>query len=532
MKPDVIVVGSGMAGAPAAWLLAERGHSVLLIESGSNISPSELPTASINWEDKKETKFNPVASKRKNLGDYPVNDSKSPIAICNFNALGGSSVIYSAHFPRFLKPDFMLKSEQGIGVDWPIGYDDLAPFFEMNEKIVRLSGKVGDIYYPEINKVYNSPVPLGKAGKILADGFDKCNWHWWPSYAAINTDKNKKNRLKCHGLGPCNAGCPMGAKATVNNTYMKLKAFKHIDIMKETMVSKILIQDSTTIGVEVIDNKGNKDKILCETVVLAAGAVGTTRILLNSLDLCKTQLNMPGKDLIGKNLMMHPLGYAEGYFEDQIGTDKGPQGAMLYSMEFYRPLEKSVDFKLGFMMHALRGDSPVTMVKNLYKRRQLKFGADIYQQFKEHYGHMMGIAIICEDLPDRSNKIELDKDNLDRFGLPGVKVTYQLSENTKKMMSYGLIKARQVLKLAGAKKTSGFGPVRNTGWHLFGTTCMGENPQTSVVDSSGSIHGLKGVYVFDASVFPTSSCVNPANTIQALSLYLSDKLDKRLKDER
>lgn len=529
MTPDVIVVGSGMAGAPAAWLLSERGYNVLVIESGEDISPAELPTASVDWERKRDSKFNPVASQRKNLGDYPVDDDRSPIAVCNFNAVGGSSILYSAHFPRFLRPDFRLNTEEGLGADWPIGYDELLPFFEMNESVVGLAGKVGDAFYPELQHVFNSPVPLGVAGEALAVGFDKLGWHWWPSYAAINTDRNIRHRLKCHGLGPCNTGCPMGAKATAKNTYLNLGLAKRVTLVSETTVSKLIISGMRSVGVEVIDRDRQAYKIFCDNIVLAAGAIGTPRILLNSLDECNTR-QVLRKDLIGKNLMMHPLGYAEGYFSERIDTEKGPQGAMLYSMEFYRPAEP-VDFKLGFMMHALRGGSPVETVKNLYSQRKLKFGAGIYQQFSENYGHTMGIAIICEDLPDRSNKVELDRDNLDSLGLPGVKVSYELSNNSKRMMTYGLKKARQVLTSSGAKKTSGFGPVRNTGWHLFGTTCMGENPKESVVDSNGAIHGLTGIYVFDASVFVTSSCVNPANTIQALSLYLSDKLDKKIRNE-
>lgn len=530
MNPDIIVVGSGMSGAPAAWLLSERGYNVLLIEGGANISPAELPTASIDWEKKRDAEFNPVASKRKNRGDYPVDDDQSPIAVCNFNAVGGSSILYSAHFPRFLKPDFKLNTEEDLAADWPISYDELLPFFTMNERIVGLAGKVGDVFYPELNQVFNSPVPLGVAGEALAGGFGKLDWHWWPSYAAINTDRNIRHRLKCHGLGPCNTGCPMEAKATAKNTYLRLGLEKRVTLMSEVSVSKLLVRDSLTVGVEVIDRKKQVRKILCDKVVLAAGAIGTPRILLNSLDGFETQHQLPRKDLIGKNLMMHPLGYAEGYFPEKINAEKGPQGNMLYSMEFYRPSEP-VDFKLGFMMHALRGDSPVEMVKNLYSRRKLKFGAGIYEQFSENYGHTMGIGIICEDLPDASNKVELDRDNPDNLGIPGVKITYKLSENSKRMMTYGLNKARKVLVAAGAKKTSGFGPIRNTGWHLFGTTCMGENPNESVVDPNGAIHGLTGAYVFDASVFVTSSCVNPANTIQALSLYLSDKLDEHIRNE-
>ena len=530
MNPDVIVVGSGMSGAPAAWMLSERGHNVLLIESGTDISPADLPTASVNWERKRDSEFTPVAANRNNVGDYPVDDKESQVAVCNYNAVGGSSILYSAHFPRFLRSDFKLKSEQGLAADWPISYDELLPFFDLNEQTVGVAGKVGDSFYPEITTVSSAPVPLGIAGKRLADGFEKVGWHCWPSYAAINIDRNISHRLKCHGLGPCNTGCPMGAKATTVNTYLSMGLANRVTLMSELVVARLLVRDSQVVGVEVIDREKKVSQIHCNNVVLAAGAIGTPRILLNTIQQSDQKLDIPRADLIGKNLMMHPLGYAQGYFSEKIDSEKGPQGAMLYSLEFYRQSEP-VDFQLGFMMHALRGDAPVDTMKGLYSRRKLKFGSEIYRQFSENYGHSIGVAIICEDLPDLDNKVELDNDNADYYGVPGVKVTYKLSNNTKRMMSYGLKKARQVLSVAGAKKTSGFGPIRNTGWHLFGTTCMGENPNEAVVGACGQVYGLKGAYVFDASIFVTSSCVNPANTIQAVSLYLSDKLDKCIKDE-
>ena len=528
MKPDVIVVGSGMAGAPSAWFLANKGYSVLIIEGGEYISPAQLPTSSIDWEAKKNSQFNPVASGRTNIGDFPVNDKASPIAVCNFNAVGGSSLLYSAHFPRFLSTDFRIRELEGVGKDWPIDYKGLLPFFDLNDEMVAVAGKVGDPYYPEIKKVFNPPVSLGIAGETLAKGFDDLNLHWWPSLAAINTAQNLPGRLRCHGLGPCNTGCPTGAKGTVNNTYLANLPKERATILSETTVSKILFDGDKTVGVEVVNALGRADRIFCSNVILAAGAIGTPRVLLNSLLGSELLNKIPGQNLIGKNLMMHPLGYAEGYFPDKkLYSERGPQGVILYSLEYYRPKEK-VNFDLGFMIHALRGDSPVNAMKGLYARRKLKFGPDVYSQFNEHFGRSMGIAIICEDLPDVANKVELDQTK-DKLGLPGVKINYALSENSKRMISFGLKKAREVLHAAGAKKSSGFGPIRNTGWHLFGTACMGDDPTTSVVDSFGGVHGVKGLFVVDASVFVTSSCVNPANTIQALSLYLASKIDERMR---
>ena len=401
--------------------------------------------------EKRDSEFNPVASSRSNYGDYPVDDKNSPISVCNFNAVGGSSILYSAHYPRFINSDFNINSSEGLGVDWPIKYDQLIPYYEMNEKIVKVSGKVGDSFYPELNHVFNSPVPLGDAGIALAGGFKKLGWHWWPSYAAINTDQDISGRQACQGLGPCNTGCPTGAKATVMNTYLSLGLLKRVDLLSEATVSKVLFQDSSVTGVELIEREGNIEHIFCKKVVLTAGAIGTPRILLNSLKDFLNKNNILRKDLIGKNLMMHPLGYAEGYFSEKINTEKGPQGAMLYSLQFYRPSEP-VNFKLGFMMHALRGDTPIETVKRLYNQRKLKFGKNIYKQFTENFGHNLGIAIICEDLPNVSNMVELDYDNLDSLGVPGVKVRYELSRNSKSMMTYGLTKARQVLMASGAKK--------------------------------------------------------------------------------
>ena len=97
------------------------------------------------------------------------------------------------------------------------------------------------------------------------------------------------------------------------------------------------------------------------------------------------------------------------------------------------------------------------------------------------------------------------------------------------MMTYGITKAREVLKMSGAQKTTGFGPIRNTGWHLYGTICMGNDPEKSVVNSLGKVHNLEGLYVVDSSIFASSSCVNPANTIQAVSLYLTNKIIEKLK---
>ncbi|WP_415890290.1 GMC family oxidoreductase [Neptuniibacter sp. SY11_33] len=517
---DYIVVGAGAAGAAAAWRFAQHGAKVLCVDRGSELDRSKYPTTQSNWELLKQTEFSPVASTRGNEADYPVDDSESPIAICNYNAVGGSTILYSGHYPRFLRSDFKLASDEQVGVDWPLEYDELLPYFELNESEMAMSGLPGDPYFPEIEQAL-PPVPLGKIGERLAEGFNQLSWHWWPSFAAIST-RSRGERSHCINLGPCNVGCPQEAKSSVDITYLHKARSYDFQLESNFAVARVLTEDNKAVGVEGYNSEGEIERFLGKNVVLASSAVGTPRILLNSKndDYPNGLANSSG--LVGKNLMIHPLGYVEGVFDEYLETDIGPQGCMLYSLEFYRNEESQ--HQLGYMMHALRGAGAVEVAKSALSRRKLRFGEDLYNDFSSFYGRQAVIAIICEDLPETKNLVELDPDNCDRFGVPGVKVSYELSDNTKKMMVHGMGRAREVMAAAGAKKSYAHGPVRNTGWHIMGTCKMGSAPNNSVVDAKGKCHDVDGLYVVDSSVFPTSSCVNPANTIQTVALYLADRI--------
>jgi choline dehydrogenase-like flavoprotein len=156
---DYLVIGSGAAGAAAAWKLCKHGFTVVCIERGGWMDPATYPTTRVDWEKAKRTTANPVMAERQNSWDYPVDDSDSPIAVCNFNAVGGSTILYSGHFPRFRPDDFALKTTEGLGEDWPLSYDDLRPFFDENEREMSVSGLVGDPMYPDIESL----LPPGQA---------------------------------------------------------------------------------------------------------------------------------------------------------------------------------------------------------------------------------------------------------------------------------------------------------------------------------------------------------------------------------
>ena len=134
------------------------------------------------------------------------------------------------------------------------------------------------------------------------------------------------------------------------------------------------------------------------------------------------------------------------------------------------------------------------------------------------------MGIIVEDLPELANSVTLDEKLTDSNGIPAPKINYKLSENSKRMLAFGLEKGKEVMKAAGASETIAFGPVRNTGWHLMGTARMGKDPLNSVVNEYGQAHDVKNLYIVDSSVFVTSGGVNPASTLQSLALYITDHI--------
>ncbi|MFC3852773.1 GMC family oxidoreductase [Salinispirillum marinum] len=516
---DYIVVGSGASGSAAAWRLTQNGFKVICLERGKEILPSEYPSTRSDWEIKKRKDFNPVSAIRNLESDYPVDDSESPIAICNYNAVGGSTILYSAHFPRFRPQDFKIQSSDGLYEDWPISYEDLKPYYEINEREMAVSGLVGDPMYPDIEELL-PPVPIGITGERIGDAFNKKGWHWWPSYAAIST-RSKNGRDQCINLGPCNTGCPQGAKSSVDRTYLSRAKANGLELITECYVDSVIVNNNSAKGVVYFDKLGKRHELYASNIILAASAIGTPRILLNSKNETGENGVANSSGLVGKNLMIHPLGYVEGLFEEELDTDIGPQGCMIYSLEHYR--KENRDFDLGYMMHVLRGTGPIETAMSALNRRKLRFGEALEEDFFKFYKKQVSISIICDDLPQLNNSVELSNDT-DKFGTPGVKINYKVSENTLKMMKDGMSKAREILELSGAKKTYAYGPVRNTGWHLMGTCKMGFDPSKSVVDPSGESHDVKGLFVVDSSCFVTGSCVNPANTIQAVALYLTDKI--------
>jgi choline dehydrogenase-like flavoprotein len=524
---DIIIVGSGACGAAAAWSLSQLpGVKIVCLEQGDHTVPSGYPSAAIDWELRRHADYNVSPNVRKLTSDYPIDDTDSPIAIANYNAVGGSTILYSGHFPRFHPSDFKTKSLDGVGSDWPLTYTELEPYFELNEGMMGIAGLVGDPAYPDYKSLL-PPVPLGPMGKVMASAFNTLGWHWWPSYSAINTHKHL-GRGACINLGPCNTGCNQGAKASVDVTYWPLARRNGVALFSNCRVREITVNCTGLVdGVIYLDQAGNEHRYRAKMVLVACNGVGTPRLLLNSKSASFPNGLANESGLVGKNLMIHPLGFVEGVFDHDLRSNIGPHGCCLLSQQFYET-DHDRNFFRGYTMQILRGSPPVETAVAGYFKRQISIGKNHHKNFRDMFNRTAGIAIISEDLPELHNYVELDDAHTDSAGIPGVKVHYKLGDNTKKMLTHGIQMSKTVFKAAGGRVISSFAPIKHTGWHLMGTARMGDIPATSVVNKFGQTHAVKNLFIVDSSIFVTAGAVNPVATAQALTLFACEHIRRNL----
>jgi choline dehydrogenase-like flavoprotein len=279
---DVLIIGAGASGGAIAWSLADTKMRIVCLEQGDWMNPSEYPSSGRDWEARAQNDYSISPNTRKNTADYPISEDNSPIKVANFNGVGGGTILYAGHFPRFHPSDFRVKSLDGVSDDWPIDYEALAPFYSENDRMMGVSGLAGDPANPPNNDVGMAPLPLGKSGEKLAEGFNKLGWHWWPADTAISTEPYD-GRDKCINLGACLSGCAQGAKASTDITYWPHAIRAGVELRTRCRVREITVDDDgMATGVIYYDGDGAEQELKAHVVIMACNGVGTPRILLNS----------------------------------------------------------------------------------------------------------------------------------------------------------------------------------------------------------------------------------------------------------
>lgn len=500
---DAVIVGSGAGGAPLAARLATAGLRVVVVEAGRFWSPArdfatdEQAQDKLFWNDE-----------RLSAGDDPIAFGRNNSGI----GVGGSTLHYTAYVPRAQPDDFRLASTQGAGVDWPIGYDDLAPYYAEVEAFIGVSGPADYPWGPPRDYPLG-PLALNGAAQLMARGCAGLGIRTTPApNAAVSqawVQPGYGTRPACTNRGFCQAGCSTGAKASMDVTYLPLAVARGAEIRAEAYATRIATDARGHVGGLTYVRDGVEHHQKCAALFLCAGAIETPRLLLlNGIG------NASGE--VGRNFMAHTGLQLWGRFDETVRPYKGIPGALI-SEDMHRPAD--ADFAGGYLLQSI-GVMPVTYAGQVARGRGL-WGAALGEHMAG-YNHMAGINILGDCLPSPGNFVEL-ADELDARGLPCPRVHFSQGPNEVAMTAHADAVMRRIWDAAGAHDVWAF--PRHA--HIIGTCRMGDDANTAVVDADGRSFDVPGLYVADNSVFPSALAANPALTIMALSLRTADRFLER-----
>lgn len=518
---DVVVVGSGPSGSVVTHTLAARGFSVVCLEQGGWVNPTDFPANFPEWELLIQHRWSHDPNIRQLPADYPVDVTDSDMWPVMFNGVGGGSLLYGAQWPRLTVSDFRVNTLDGVADDWPIAYEDMVPYWEAVDEFIGVSGVEGDTSYPETYVPSQPPLPIGTAGRKVAEGMNKLGWHWWPGYQAIPSQKTSALEA-CARYGVCEWGCPHSAKASFDLAYMSKALQAGAHLVTGARVCQIRTgSDGQADGVVWIDRQGNERLQKARVVVMCANGVGTPRLLLMSADGQHPDGLANSSGLVGRNLMLHPNCSVAGYYEENLESWLGPAGQLITSHQFIET-DKSRGFVRGTKWAAMplpgplnaleihRGDTPFDQL----------WGPNFHDIVRRHGSGVLWAAN-TEDLPEESNRVTLSSALSDSDGLPAPKINYRISDNTRKMLKWTVERMTEAHLAAGAVETFATELWIDQPGHLLGTARMGNDPATSVTDSYGRTHDVSNLFIADGSLFVTSGSANPTNTISALALRVA-----------
>jgi choline dehydrogenase-like flavoprotein len=520
---DVVIVGAGPAGGVAGRRLADAGLSVVCLEQGRWHDRSEFPGQSRDWELAMRKQWSANPNVRRLAVDYPINAAASDIEPLMFNGVGGSTILYAADWARLAPSDFRVASLDAVGDDWPLTYEELESFYDRTDRDMGVSGIGGNPAYPPGTDPPLPPLPIGESGMVVARAHTRLGWHWWPGTNAI-LSAPFDGRRACVQWGACMQGCPEGAKASADLTHWPAAIARGAKVVTGARATRVVVGPrGLATGVEWIDEDGNESFQPGRTVVLAANAIGTARLLLLSAQRGHADGLANSSGLVGRRLMMHPFAVVTGVFDQPFETWRGHVGCRINSMQFYES-----DDARGFVRGAKWSMAPSTggpLNAALPSRAgEASWGSEHHRRVRSRFGHALSWGIFGEDLPDVANRVELDTELRDTAGLPAPKVSYQVSANSRRLLDFHAARAAESLLESGAHTIESSQLLRESGWHIMGTARMGDDPAESVVDPDGRCHDVDNLFVVDASIFVTSGGVNPTSTICALALRCAEAM--------
>ncbi len=516
---DVLIIGAGPAGGVAARRLAAEGLKVVALEQGHWQDPNLYRGGDWDWELGAAKHWSSHPNVRGRPTDYPIDYSESDMQGINFNGVGGGTVLFNAVWIRFLESNFRTRSITGQGADWPLTYQDLLPFYERTDREFGISGMGGNPAYPPGEEPPLPPLPFNRHSVDVARAIAKRGWRWWPDSNAI-LSVPYDGRRACVQRGSCPTGCNEGAKSSADVTHWGKAVALGVNLIPGARVLRVTLDaGGLANGAEWVDEAGGEHFQSADVVLVAANGIGTPRLLLNSAcpQFPDGLANRSG--LVGRNLMMHPLAIVAAVFPDEVAQVHNGSTVQVLNFAENDP-DRGHMLGAKWALHPTGGGPLAAALQVLAEHGP---GGDYHRHFDALFRHAMHWSIMCEDLPEASNRVVLSPDITDSSGMPAAKVLYRYSDNSRKCLDFNVARATEVFLDAGATRVISANPAGGNA-HFTGTARMGDDPARSVVNRWGMAHDIANLGILDASVFPTCAAVNPTTTLAALSLRAAERL--------
>ncbi len=502
---DYVIVGVGSAGGVLCQRLARAGFRVVGLEAGPF------------WDTEKDWVSDEVGSHGLYWNDLRITGGSDPLTLGSNNSgrgVGGGSVHWASFTPRLHPSDFEVYTRDGVGVDWPISYADLKPYYELLELEMPVAGPA---YFPwgDPHGYAFGPHPLGGVGNKLMEGCAALDIEVSAGGPVAILSGSRGDRPHCIYRGFCIQGCKVGAKASTLVTHVPDAIASGAEIRPHSMVSRVVVgSDGRVEGVNYLDRNGNEHHQRARAVIVSGYAIETPRLLLASA--CPGHENglANSSGAVGRYLMAQVGNVVLGRFDEPVRMYKAPPAHAL--TEAFYETDPRNDFVRGYALQTV-GPLPVAFANQMIAARGA-WGWGLRRQMMD-YNHWSPLGVLGEILPWEENRVTLASET-DQWGLPVAHVSFNLHENDRRVSRAGTARAIEVLQAAGATET--FSESRYA--HLVGACRMGSDPATSVVDGFGRTWDVPNLFVCDGSVMPTQGSANPGLTIQALAARTADYL--------
>lgn len=495
---DVVVVGAGYAGPIIAGVLAEEGKRVVVLEAGPERGMKDLVSSQI-WA-------------RGLHGPYAVStQGANPIGVGSLVGwgLGGSGLHHFGTWPRMHPVDFEMQSRFGRALDWPIGYDDLRPYYDRIQERVGISGDAeAEVWRPPGDPYPLPPHELHTQATVLKRGFDDLGLRTAPMPNAI-LSQPYKGRPACRYVGWCNAGCAIGALGHPLATVIPDAKRAGVRFRTDARALRVVTDRGRAAGVEYADHRGRRQVQRARLVVLAAWSLETPRILLNSKD--GGLANSSG--LVGRHIHQHVLADILGLFEETTDPHRGHITGQLLCQEGIDP-DPQKGYIGGHQWIIAGASKPNDLIVGMANARSDLRGPDLEPFMRRAAKHMAGFSGLGFSTAQRENGLTL-VDERDEYGMRKAVLTHAFDGDALALHDAVSQEGLEIMSAAGAQEAWA-DSIR--GAHVMGGTIMGDDPSASVTTSYGQTHDVENLFLAGAGLFPSGAAVNPTFTLNALAL--------------